>query len=166
MKFAIIILFFILIFLTTTIRIDIEEIDVINKKIYFKIKIKLYIFNYIKIFQKTIRKKDILKIISFSEKHNLLKKERKFLKKLYPKIENFNLDLDYGIKNIFLNVYLYGIINAVIPCLLAKFDVKPKDREYNINTNFKKNYIKIKFKSRIKFGVFNNIIKNAKAAIH
>lgn len=166
MKLVMIILFFILIFLTMIIKIDIEEIEVINQKIFFKIKIKLYVFKYIKIFQKDIRKKDITKIISFSEKHKLLKKERKFLKKLYPKIEEFNLDLDYGIKNIFLNVYLYGIINTIIPCILAKFDVKQKDRKYKVNTNFKKNYLKIKFKSRIKFGVFNNIIKNAKAAIH
>ena len=53
------------------IKIDIEEIEVINQKIFFKIKIKLYVFKYIKIFQKDIRKKDITKIISISEKHKL-----------------------------------------------------------------------------------------------
>ena len=166
MRIIIIILFFIILFLTMIIKIDIEKIEVLNQKVFFRAKLKVYIFKYIKIFQKTIKKEELYKFFFFSEKHKLIKKERKFLKKIYPKVETFNLDLDYGIKNIFLNVYIYGIINMIIPCLIAKFDINSKNIEYNIKSNFKTNYIKIKFKSRVEISILNNIIKNVKAAIH
>ena len=158
MRIIIIILFFIILFLTMIIKIDIEKIEVLNQKVFFRAKLKVYIFKYIKIFQKTIKKEELYKFFFFSEKHKL--------KKIYPKVETFNLDLDYGIKNIFLNVYIYGIINMIIPCLIAKFDINSKNREYNIKSNFKTNYIKIKFKSRVEISILNNIIKNVKSAIH
>ena len=54
MRIIIIILFFIILFLTMIIKIDIEKIEVLNQKVFFRAKLKVYIFKYIKIFQKTI----------------------------------------------------------------------------------------------------------------
>ena len=56
MRIIIIILFFIILFLTMIIKIDIEKIEVLNQKVFFRAKLKVYIFKYIKIFQKTIKK--------------------------------------------------------------------------------------------------------------
>ena len=71
MRIIIIILFFIILFLTMIIKIDIEKIEVLNQKVFFRAKLKVYIFKYIKIFQKTIKKEELYKFFFFSEKHKL-----------------------------------------------------------------------------------------------
>lgn len=160
MKIFIIVLFFILIlFLSITVSMDIEKLEVYNKKIIFKIKIKIYIFKYIKVFQKKIHKKDIIKLMDNITKKKIIKDE-KIIKNIKYSFKDLKINIEYGIKNTLINAYAYGIINMIIPMLLAKQEVK--NMEYNITTNFRKNFISIKIRGKIQIQVLENVIKKFK----
>lgn len=157
MKIFIIILFFILIILLSiTLCIDIEKLEIYNGKTVFRIKLKIYIFKYIKIFQKKIHKKDIIKIIENISKKNLIKDE-KIIKRIKYSFNDMNVNIEYGIRSVLLNAYTYGIINMIIPIFLAQKDTK--NIEYNITTNFRKNFISVQAKGKIKVEVFENMIR-------
>ena len=157
MKIFIIILFFILIILLSiTLCIDIEKLEIYNGKTIFKIKVKIYIFKYIKIFQKKIHVKDIIKMIENMSKKNLIKDE-KIIRNIKYSFSDMNVNIEYGIRSVLLNVYTYGIINMIIPIFLAQKDIK--DIEYNITTNFRKNFISIRAKGKIKIEVLENMIR-------
>lgn len=157
MKIFIIILFFILIILlSTTVCIDIEKLEIYNGKTVFKIKLKIYIFKYIKIFQKKIHKKDIIKMIENMSKENIIKGE-KIIRKIKYTFSDMNINVEYGIRNVLLNTYTYGIINMIIPIFLAQKGTN--NIEYNITTNFRKKFISIQARGKIQVQILENIIK-------
>lgn len=157
MKIFIIILFFILIILLSiTLCIDIEKLEIYNGKTVFRIKLKIYIFKYIKIFQKKIHKKDIIKIIENISKKNLIKDE-KIIKRIKYSFNDMNVNIEYGIRSVLLNAYTYGIINMIIPIFLAQKDTQ--NIKYNITTNFRKNFISIQARGKIQVQILENIIK-------
>lgn len=155
MKVLIIILFFILIILSMTINIDIEKLYVNNRKISFEIKLKIYILKYIKIFQKKIYKKEIIKLIK-KRTNKEIKAKEKTIKKIKYTINDLEISIEYGIRNVLINSYLYGVINASIPMLKHKNNIT--NMKYKIKTNFKENNIKIEIKGKIKIRLFENII--------
>ena len=157
MKIFIIILFFILIILLSiTVCIDIEKLEIYNGKTVFKIKLKKYIFKYIKIFQKKIHKKDIIKMIENMSKENIIKDE-KIIRKIKYTFSDMNINVEYGIRNVLLNTYTYGIINMIIPIFLAQKGTN--NIEYNITTNFRKKFISIQARGKIQVQILENIIK-------
>ena len=157
MKIFIIILFFILIILlSTTVCIDIEKLEIYNGKTVFNIKLKIYIFKYIKIFQKKIHKKDIIKMIENMSKENIIKDE-KIIRKIKYTFSDMNINVEYGIRNVLLNTYTYGIINMIIPIFLAQKGTN--NIEYNITTNFRKKFISIQARGKIQVQILENIIK-------
>lgn len=163
MKIFIIILFFILIILLSiTVCIDIEKLEIYNGKTVFKIKLKIYIFKYIKIFQKKIHKKDIIKMIENMSKENIIKDE-KIIRKIKYTFSDMNINVEYGIKNVLLNTYTYGIINMIIPIFLAQKGTN--NIEYNITTNFRKKFISIQARGKIKVEVLENMIRLFKKGI-
>ena len=163
MKIFIIILFFILIILLSiTLCIDIEKLEIYNGKTVFRIKLKIYFFKYIKIFQKKIRVKDIIKMIENRSKKNLINYE-KIIKSIKYSFNDMNINIEYGIRNVLLNTYTYGIINMIIPMLIAQKDTK--NIEYNITTNFRRNFISIHVKGKIKVEVLENMIRLFKKSI-
>ena len=158
MKIIIIILFLILIILSTTIKLDIEKLEITNSKIKYKAKIKIYIFKYIKIFQKRIRKKDLKKITKYIGNKKI--RNNKTIKRIKPKITQISANIDYGIKDIFINIYLYAAINSIIPMLIAKNRVAEKNRDYTIQTNFSSNYFKAKLKLEMEIKVRDAVLIN------
>lgn len=94
MKIFIIILFFILIILLSiTLCIDIEKLEIYNGKTIFRIKVKIYIFKYIKIFQKKIHVKDIIKMIENMSKKNLIKDE-KIIRNIKYSFSDMNVNIE------------------------------------------------------------------------
>ncbi len=157
MKIFIIILFLnLIILLSITVCIDIEKLEIYNGKTVFKIKLKIYIFKYIKIFQKKIHKKDIIKMIENMSKKNIIKDE-KIIRKIKYTFSDMNINVEYGIRNVLLNTYAYGIINMIIPIFLAQKGTN--NIEYNITTNFRKKFISIQAKGKIQVQILENIIK-------
>ena len=157
MKIFIIILFFILIILLSiTVCIDIEKLEIYNGKTVFKIKLKIYIFKYIKIFQKKIHKKDIIKMIENMSMENIIKDE-KIIRKIKYTFSDMNINVEYGIRNVLLNTYTYGIINMIIPIFLAQKGTN--NIEYKITTNFRKKFISIQARGKIQVQILENIIK-------
>lgn len=153
MKIFIIVLFFILIlFLSITVSIDIEKLEVYNKAITFRMKLKIYIFKYIKVFQKKIHKKDITKLVEGISKKNIIQDER-IIKNVKYTFSDMHVTIEYGIRNVLINTYTYGIINMIIPMLITTKDIK-----YNITTNFQTNFISIQAKGKIRVGVLENAI--------
>lgn len=160
MKIFIIILFFILIILLSiTLCIDIEKLEIYNGKTIFRIKVKIYIFKYIKVFQKKIHKKDIIKLMDNITKKKIIKDE-KIIKNIKYSFKDLKINIEYGIKNTLINAYAYGIINMIIPMFLEKQETK--NMEYNITTNFRKNFISIKIRGKIQIQVLENVIKKFK----
>lgn len=156
MKIIVILFLILILLLSVNIRIDIKKLSIENTKIKLNIIVKIYILKHIKIFQKKITKKDIKKIIEAIKKTNIKKDEKIFRKLLYT-VTNTSLEINYGLTNIFANIYLYAIINELIPTMIAKNQIKK--REYKINTDFKRNYFKLRFKSLIEISVLKNIIR-------
>lgn len=150
MKYIVIILFFILILIITSrIELDVIKLEIINKKIKFLVKIKVYVFKYILIFSKKIKKKDIIKIIELSKNNEYVKKGEKIAKKLPIKLSNLNLELNYGIKNIYPNIYTYAILNAAIPMFINRYSNPKTKVRYNIKTDFKQNYLNSKISGKL-----------------
>lgn len=160
MKIILIILFFILIIIFSRIEIDIRKLEIIKGKIKFLIKLKIYIFKNVLIYSKKIKKKDILKIINFSQIKEHFEKEKKYLHLLPITINTFNLKLEYGIKNVYINVYTYAFINAIVPMILYNYANKNTKIWYQINTDFKRNYLYMKIRTKAEISILM-IIKNS-----
>ncbi len=153
MEITLIILFFILILVCTSkIEIHIENLETVKSKIKFLIKIKFYIFKHILIFSKKIKKKDILKFIDFSDEKHIIIKETKIIKKVPMELISLDLSLNYGLKHIYANIYVYAILNALIPMLLYRHSTPQTQINYNITTDFKTTqlYVKLSAKLRIR----------------
>lgn len=141
-KFMLLILFFLLLFLITAIltlkiRIDIQKFVISNidkngkhKKIKLehRVIVKLYIFNYIKIFSKLINKRVTnnitekvqprLKKINKSTKE--IGKLLKFIKSMKLELKDFKFVLNFGIEDVNLLIYTFTLISTIIPFLIRK----------------------------------------------
>lgn len=163
----IVLLFFILIILilTSYIEIDIKKLEIINKRIKFNISIKVYILKYIKIFTKKIRKKDIVKFINFSSTKNHIRKEKKIYRNLEIEVPKIELNIKYGIRHIFSNIYLYGIINSIVYTLIANTTKTNTKKNINIQTDFKENKLYLKIETIIRINTLKTCIKIIQKAI-
>lgn len=151
MEVMFIILFFILILVCTSrAEIHIEKLEIVKSKVKFLIKVKFYIFKYILIFSKKIKKKDILKIIDISSNKENIEKGTAIAKKVPMDLIEFNLDLNYGWKHIYTNVYLYAALNTLIPVFLYKYGNSQSKINYNITTDFKTTYLYLKLSAKIR----------------
>lgn len=160
MKIIIIILFFILIaFLSAKVELCIEKLQIINNKIKIHIEANIYIFKYIKIYSRRIRKKDIIKLIDFSKKERNFRKEKKIIRKVNIEISKINLKLNYGIKHVYLNIYIYAFLNALIPMTINRYSDEKTKINYNINTDFKRNFLEMELKSKIEISVLKTLIR-------
>lgn len=160
MKYITIILFFIfIIIISMRIQMDIQRLEIINQKIKFKIKVKIYIFKRIKVFSKRITKKDIIKLVNFSAKKKDFKKEKKIIKRIYNELSEIEFNIDYGMKNISLNTYLYIILNTAIPMIINKYSTRKTIIKYNIKNNYKRNFFHLEYKSKINIDILKSIFK-------
>lgn len=145
------ILFFLLLFLITAIltlkiRIDIQKFVISNIdkngkhqkiKLEHRVIVKLYIFNYIKIFSKLINKRVTnnitekvqprLKKINKSTKE--IGKLLKFIKNMKLELKDFNFVLNFGIEDVNLLIYTFTLISTIIPFLIRK---QWKNIEYSV----------------------------------
>lgn len=150
-KFMLLILFFLLLFLITAIltlkiRIDIQKFVISNIdkngkhqkiKLEHRVIVKLYIFNYIKIFSKLINKRVTnnitekvqprLKKINKSTKE--IGKLLKFIKNMKLELKDFNFVLNFGIEDVNLLIYTFTLISTIIPFLIRK---QWKNIEYSV----------------------------------
>lgn len=140
------------------IEIAIKKIEVINKKIKFNIRINIYLLKKIKIFSKKISKKDIVKFINFSEEKEHFRKEKKLYYKLDIEVPQIELKIKYGITHIFINTYLYGILNGILYTILANYLTEKTDKKIEIQTNFKANEFYFKLKLLIRINILKSII--------
>ncbi len=157
MIYFIILLSIIVVFLTTTITIDIKKFEIFNCKIKYNIYIKFYILKKIKIYSIKVNKKHIEKIIN-----NIFKKKKKIkINNKFFCIEKMFLKVEYGWKNIFHNIYFYSIINALIPIFLNKTE-NSNILKYRIKTNFNQNFLKVQLKVKINIKILKLIINSVK----
>lgn len=160
MKIIIIILFFILIaFLSAKFEICIEKLQFVNNKIKFHIEANIYIFKYLKIYSRRIRKRDIIKLIDFSKKERNFRKEKKIIRKVNIEISKINLKINYGIRHVYLNIYTYAFLNALVPMTINRYLSEKANVDYNINTDFKRNFLEIELISKIEISVFKTLIR-------
>lgn len=157
MKMFIIILFLIFIlFISITIKIEIRKIEIINRKIKFNIKIKLYILNIIKIFQKRITKRNLKRIINMSKKQTIFKDEKKILRSIEIEFENVNLQIIYPMKNPILASYIYAILQGISNIGVALSKIKKKEIEIK---NINKGTLYIYFNTCININIAKTILK-------
>ena len=64
------------------------------------------------------------------------------------KVTKVSAYIDYGLRNIMINVYLYALINALVPILIGK-----SSRSYRICTDFNRNYFKGRFSCKIEMRI-------------
>lgn len=152
MKFLIILLFFIFLIFSISIKINIDKIEISKNKIRFKLYLEVYILKAIKILKKKIRKENIYKVIDSIA----IKKSNNKLKKNWYPIEGFELLVNYGWKNVFQNIYFFAGINTLVPILFNK--IKIKNKKYTIKTSFNKKYFYFKLKGTIRIKIFYIIL--------
>ena len=61
-------------------------------------------------------------------------------------IANLDLKISYGMSNVFANIYIYAILNALVPMLISADGVDVNNRNYNIDNEFKDNYFYVYLK--------------------
>ena len=62
------------------------------------------------------------------------------------RIANLDLKISYGMSNVFANIYIYAILNALVPMLISADGVDVNNRNYNIDNEFKDNYFYVYLK--------------------
>ena len=178
-----IILLTILFIICSTLKINIKELKIANKKIIkFNVKLTLNLFNKIPWLRITINKDRInklkgsnkLKIINNILKTKILKDYQDIkaisIKDIKPilenikkiKIEKTNIKLDIGTENAALTAYITGAIAAIISILLAR---KVTKLQYLITPVYTdKNYIFLSINCIIALKLVHiiNIIKQLK----
>ncbi len=170
MKTFIIILFFIFInFLLLNIKLDIRKIEIFNKKIKINIYLQFFLLNKIKIFEKKITKKDIVKLIKMTEIKKIRKREKSIIENLYIQIEKCNIQILYNFKNPIYSAYIYGLLQAVLNIIITYANAKTRD--ITIKTYYK-GTLYLYFNIKINISVIKTIekiiknkIKNKKKAI-
>ncbi len=152
-----VLLFLLILFLGiifSKISINIKNIRISDKKVDFQIKIKLYLFYFIKIisikcnnlgiiiFGKTIPYKKFIKDVKFE---NIIKKDfrdltLKKIKTMDLKIDNVNFTLKIGVKDVFITSFLVVFLSTYISTLLMKETKRINYRKihYNILPEFNK----------------------------
>lgn len=180
--FLVFILLFIIILFASTIKINLESLEVSNeipntpiiKKL--EISVGIYILNKIRIYKKHINKEDIDNIKNkknidkikkkflngnnIKDKKQSVKFDLKLLKQLNIKLHNIDLELELGTEDVILTCVLICIIAIAISMVLAKTIEKYDEKEYKykilpIYNN--KNSLKIALKGIISIKLVNII---------
>lgn len=161
-------LLMIFVLMLSTLKIEINKLHITNTNTNFEIEfvasIAIYFFNKFKVLKLTIDddkikdwvktgKIDVNKIKNNSQfnKDNL-----KLLKKLKVDIEYFKLEGEFSTFNTVLSAWIYGIINAIIPIIIAsKINGKYINNIRFLNIN--ENTININFNCIISVKIVNII---------
>lgn len=180
--FLLFILLLIIIFFISTIKINIEKLELSNEVPNTpiikeaEISIGIYILNKIRIFKKHINKEKMqdmknsknmnkiknkfLKQENIKDKKQNLKFEFDIVKQLNPKLQSIDLNLNLGTEDVVLTSFLICIIAIVISMMLAK-TIKKYDKDkykYIVMPIYNdKNSIKIILKSIISIKLVNII---------
>ena len=166
--FFALILAIIFIFFISTLKINIEKLEISNEVENtpivkeLDISLEIYIFNKFKILKKHITKNNMQELKSSKKleklknkllSKNKLEKKRKnvkvdldIVKYLNPKLQNINLELKLGTEDVVLTSFLIVIISIAISMLLSKAIDKYDENKYKykIIPNYNnKNSIKI-----------------------
>lgn len=163
--FFLIIIFFLFVLLVffSTIRIDINKLNISNiekEKLEYDylIYIKLYILKYIKIFQVRIdknfvNKRNILNKLNFKKMNSKFNNIKLSLNSMKFEIEKFNLDLKIGTDVVFITSLLVLVFSVFISYLFAYIfnKVNFKNYKYKIEPIYSNdNLINLKFNCIIK----------------
>lgn len=180
--FFIIIIVLMLIFLISTLKIDIKKIEITNEIPNtplikeFEIVIGIYVFDKIKLYSKTIKKQDIEKMKNsksltklkngimtkdiLKNKKSNIKMDLDILKGINPNLQQINLELKLGTEDVVLTSFLICIISILISMVLSKA-IQIYDEEnykYKIIPNYNnQNSIKIILSSIIEIKLVNII---------
>lgn len=170
------ILIFVVALFTSKIRLEIkkvrlsnlEENDLIKE---FNFSIKLYIFGFIKAFQKNINKQD-LKDIKNSNKINKIIKNYKnnknrelktgytTVKNLKPDFKSFDLKIEIGTEDVVLTSFLVCAVSTIISIFLGRVIKKydSKKYKYTITPIYnEKNSLKLELLGIVDFKLVNII---------
>lgn len=119
--------FLIIIFglLTGKIKLEIKEMKIasIDNRVMFEydIFLKIYVFNFIKIFQRKLnhlQSKNLIKKISKTKlkiKGNTINKQIDIIRRIILRFNEVQIDISIGIDDIFLTVYTVVIVSSLIP---------------------------------------------------
>ncbi len=180
--FFLFILLFIIILIISTLKINVEKLEISNEventPIVKEIEVSfgIYILNKIKIFNKHIDKENIQNIknskstekfknkflngANIKEKRQNVKMDLNILKQLKPKLKEMNLELKLGTEDVVLTSFLICIISIAISMILAKTIEEYNEDKYKyiIIPNYNnKNSIKIILKGIIDIKLVNII---------
>ena len=125
----------------STIRIEIQDLRLSNievkKETKYKIKISLYLFNYIKWLGVSLNESKVKELISKIPKIDLIKVEQDFnienikeLKKLYVKISKFNLQAIIGLESPIITAFLISFVSSIIAIILPRVIYKWDNKKY------------------------------------
>lgn len=131
MNLVFLLLIILILFITSTIKVNIEEfelynINLKNEKLNYKIYIELYLFGIIKIIKLKLKNKYI--------NNNKLPKNKKNIKLFFDNkivLENIKLKISLGTKSIQLTTAFVFILNTIISIILSQ-----KIKEYDNNKYF------------------------------
>ena len=111
---------FLIIILTSDIKITVLNIDINRKeKVKFKTNIGLVAFSKIKLFSININENTVKKV-KIKRKIISFKDIKKYLQMLKINIEKLNLKLEIGTENVIATTSLVAAVSTVISVLLAK----------------------------------------------
>ena len=155
----IIILFFSVILLFSSLRIKIENIRINNLKLNpnYKIFIQLYFGNKIKIFSKRLNiNKD--KVNSKKDNKKIINKE--IIKELFDlkfNLEKINLYMEIGYEDASILPIITALLNSIVSITLLKMNANKKDTKYFIKPNYNTDILKIYFDSIISIKIVHII---------
>ncbi len=148
-------------------KINIINFDVQNTSLKLKINLGLYILKFIKIFSINFTEKEIQFLfikISYNKLNaqnldkNILKNIKILNKFKNLKIDKFDLDLQLGLKNVFLITFIVPALASIFSFIKAKNInnlVKPDNFKYNIKSKFDSNFLKVNFKAKFSTSVYS-----------
>ena len=160
LAFIIILALFILIILLSTLKIKIENFNIINFKNNkeYKMFIQLYFLDKIKIFSNKIDSKKIKKIsnskrfknIKYNELKQKLPPKKEILKAvkiLNLQIEKFKLIAEISLDDAPLTSYIVAVISSLISIILSKTAKNNNKIYYNIKPIYNNKTLNISFES-------------------
>ena len=170
--------FFILLLSSIKFKITKLYISNVSKKfnIFFTGKIGIFLFNNIKLFEIKIDDKKIKNLyksgkINFKKirsNKNLSKDFLNYIKNNLIKLEKFNLNGDFGLKDAAYTAYLYLFISSIISIIISRKIYKFNIKKYNYNLKpvfLNQNIVNLEFNCIISIKIvhiINIVLRNFK----
>lgn len=159
-------LFFILICMSK-LKINIINFDVQNTNLKLKINLGLYILKFIKIFSISFTENEIQllfikipynKLKTKNLDKNILKNIKTLNKFRNLKIDEFDLNLQLGLKNVFFVTFIVPVLSTILSFIKAKNIkklVESDNFKYNIKSKFGSNFLNVNFKAKFSTSVYS-----------